>query len=140
MARPQKLTDEQRALNKRLHAYKSNKLRPYSTLDLQSRLWYAAKARAKKRGLEFNLEKEDIILNEYCPILKIKLTHSSRRGSSRTNVATLDRIDPTKGYIKGNVEVISHLANTMKSNATPSELVVFATTILERYNDSNVGC
>jgi hypothetical protein len=35
---------------------------------------------------------------------------------------TLDRIDNAKGYVKGNVCVISKKANTMKNNATPEEV------------------
>jgi hypothetical protein len=34
----------------------------------------------------------------------------------------LDRIDPTKGYVKGNVWIVSHRANTLKGNTTHDEL------------------
>jgi len=44
---------------------------------------------------------------------------------------TLDRIDPNKGYVKGNIQVLSHLANMMKSNATAEELHLFADWIKE---------
>lgn len=47
-------------------------------------------------------------------------------------------IDPTKGYIKGNVEVMSSLANTMKSKATPEQLLHFAQEILKRYATNNL--
>jgi hypothetical protein len=77
-----------------------------------------AKVRAKKRGLDFNLVPSDIIIPTHCPILGIPL-FINRGGNSHTpNSPTLDRIDVRKGYVKGNVAVISMRANTIKSDAT----------------------
>lgn len=86
-----------------------------------------ARARAKKKGIEFNIELEDIIIPEFCPYLGVKF--SMERCRTPANRPSLDRIDPTKGYIKGNVRVISQRANTMKSNATNDELIFFAENI-----------
>jgi hypothetical protein len=84
-----------------------------------SRLLSSAKTRAKKRGLEFNLELEDIVIPEYCPILGLKLKQG---GFNSPNSPSLDRVDNSKGYIKGNVKVISHRANSIKRDATLEEL------------------
>ena len=35
---------------------------------------------------------------------------------------SLDRIDSSKGYVKDNIWVISHKANSIKNNATLTEL------------------
>jgi len=78
------------------------------------------KSRSKKLGIEFNLDKEDIQIPEYCPILGIKLEIGKENCWS--NSPTLDRINPNKGYVKGNIHVISHKANTIKSDASLSEL------------------
>lgn len=86
-----------------------------------------SKARASKKGLEFNLTIEDIVIPEVCPYLKIPIN------TDRMYSPSLDRIDNNKGYIKGNVEVISWKANIMKSNASPEELVEFAKAILEKF-------
>ena len=43
-------------------------------------------------------------------------------GKSTDNSPTLDRIDNTNGYIKGNVQWLSRKANQMKSNATLKEI------------------
>ena len=84
------------------------------------RLWSAAKLRAKQQGLDFNIEVSDIIIPDVCPILKQPLIRKTRHPPS------LDRIDPSKGYIKGNVWVISRKANVMKNDATINELKEFA--------------
>lgn len=79
-----------------------------------SRLYYEAKKRAKERNFEFTITKEDIVLPDVCPILGVKL-ESHDRVFGR-NSYTLDRIDSTRGYVKGNVRVISWQANYIKSN------------------------
>ncbi len=79
----------------------------------------SAKARAKKYDIPFDLELENVVIPEYCPVLNIKL----KRGNRKTlpNSPTLDRIVPKLGYIKNNVCVISFRANTLKSNGTIEE-------------------
>jgi hypothetical protein len=96
-------------------------------------IWYRAKSNAKDRRYEFNLEISDIIIPEVCPYLGIKILTDV---NSRTtpNYYSIDRINSSKGYVKGNVQVISLLANTMKNNATTQELITFAQNILKMYN------
>jgi hypothetical protein len=79
-----------------------------------------AKIRAKKHGVPINIELSDIVIPEFCPILGLKLEH----GTQETHDAspTLDRIIPSQGYVKGNVVVISHRANRIKSDASLVEL------------------
>ena len=61
-----------------------------------------------------------------CPVLGIELAwDQSGRMDNHINSPTLDRIDPTKGYIRGNVMMMSKLANQMKSNSTPEQLNQF---------------
>lgn len=79
-----------------------------------------AKQRAKLKSFDFNLELNDIIIPEVCPVLGIKLIASNQTKSD--NSPSLDRIDNSKGYVKGNVKVISWRANHIKTDATLSEL------------------
>lgn len=129
-------TDEEKLKTKnRVKAYQKQwaKEHPWSSKDLISRLLWNAKKRAMKGGFEFSITKDDITIPEFCPYIDCKLESSQPRGSSRRFVASLDRIDPTKGYTKDNIEVISHIANTMKNNATKEQLLSFANEIIRRY-------
>lgn len=76
--------------------------------------------RAKRKGLEFTIEREDISIPSHCPILGIPLY--STPGRKTDNTPSIDRIDNTRGYVKGNIHVISERANRFKNNATIDEL------------------
>lgn len=86
----------------------------------ESVLYTNAKNRAKRKGVEFNIDINDIIVPEFCPILGLKLIHGVGRWIDEC--PSLDRIDSTKGYIKDNIHVISYRANMLKNNATIEEL------------------
>jgi hypothetical protein len=91
-------------------------------IDEVSAMWSRAKYRAKQKGLDFTIEQKDITIPDVCPLLGIPLVCHRGKGSQKGNSPSLDRIDPTKGYIKGNVWVISNRANTLKNDATLQEL------------------
>lgn len=91
-------------------------------------LWQQAKVRAKKFNVEFNIDIDDIIIPEYCPLLHVKLEHGTNK--VKANSPSIDRIDNSKGYIKGNVAVICYRANTMKNNASFLELETFCRNML----------
>jgi hypothetical protein len=95
-----------------------------------------AKHRAKKKGLDFNITKGDFKVPPFCPILGIPLEfHFDGSNGGKPNSPSLDRIDNSKGYVKGNVQVISLLANTMKSYASKEQLLTFAKWILLEYSE-----
>lgn len=83
------------------------------------------KSSSKIRNLEFNLEYTDLDLPETCPILRIPLKYKGEGKSQEYNYATVDRIDNSKGYIKGNVIIVSRLANAMKNEANFEQLETF---------------
>lgn len=55
-----------------------------------------------------------------CPALGIKMKWNSSPHTG--NSPSLDRIDPSKGYVRGNLAWISERANTMKHDGTLEEL------------------
>jgi len=80
------------------------------------------KKRAKIKWTEFTLEPEDIPeIPEYCPVLWIKI-EASKIAWPIDSSPSLDRINPLKWYIKGNVRIISNRANRIKSDSTIDEI------------------
>lgn len=79
-----------------------------------------ARARARERGIECNIKIIDIWpINEYCPILGLRFEWDNKRAED--NSPSLDRVDNDKGYVSGNVMMISYRANRLKSNGTVDE-------------------
>lgn len=98
-----------------------------------------AKQRAKSQGIPFNLTIDDIIIPEKCPLLGTTLTRGDhKRWENPENTISLDKIIPEKGYVKGNVRVISALANLMKNNATIEQLVNFSKNIISYINGEDI--
>lgn len=92
-----------------------------------------AKARAIKYNIECNIDLDDIEIPKLCPVLHIPLICHSGSSGGKPDSPSLDRIDNTKGYIKGNVIVLSHLANMMKSSASTENLIDFAKWVFNTY-------
>lgn len=80
----------------------------------------AKKANSLRVGKEFSVEFGDIDFPTHCPILGIELNYFNEEGYLDDS-PSFDRIDPLKGYIKGNVAIISMRANRIKNNGTAEE-------------------
>ena len=94
--------------------------RRYEEKDPVRFLLHSSKYNAKAKGLEWNLSREDIVIPSVCPVFQVPFEKGTWYAMS------VDRIDPSKGYIPGNIQIISRLANSMKQNATSSQLKLFA--------------
>lgn len=95
----------------------------------ESKMLHRAKARSKKSGIPFSITIKDIVIPETCPILEIPLVCHRGQPGGRPNSPALDRIENDKGYIPGNVRVISNLANVMKSSADKQTISLFCKNI-----------
>ena len=94
------------------------------------------KQRVRLLKIPFNLTLEDIIIPEYCPILNVKLQRGTKKDYRYS--PTVDRLDNNKGYIKGNIRIISKQAKKMKNNPTKEELIQFSKNIMTYLNDDIV--
>ena len=80
----------------------------------ESKMVARAKVRAKAQGIPFDIDVTDINIPDVCPVLGIKLKiHTGKSGAFKDS-PSLDKIIPELGYVKGNVQVMSQLANQMR--------------------------
>ena len=91
-------------------------------------LLHRARRGADRRGLEFSITAVDLLpLPSHCPVFGLELDYvggagRDPRAADKRARASVDRKDSRYGYVPGNVLVVSWRANTLKSDATPTEL------------------
>lgn len=107
------------------------------SVSLEAWIYRSAKARANKRGIEFSITIEDIVIPERCPAFGIKIDRTwggvEQNNQARGNKPSLDRIDSSKGYIKGNVVILSYRANIVKQNGSAIQHRIIAEYIRAEY-------
>lgn len=106
-----------------------------------------AKTRAKERNLEYNIDAEYLksIWTDLCPVLGFPIkaavyesgTSRAHKSRPQDQSPALDRIDSTKGYVRGNVAVISYRANMIKNCGTAKEHRLIAD-FIDRSIDQNI--
>ena len=87
--------------------------------------WIVRSKGGKKAKLRKGLSIADYkkLIVTHCPLLGIELSYDKyTNNSAPDNYASLDKIDPNKGYVVGNVQIVSFRANTLKNSATLDEL------------------
>ena len=92
--------------------------------DPRIQLLNAARYRAGQQDVPFDLTLKDIIVPELCHVFGVPLVRGI--GKVWDYSPTLDKIVPALGYVVGNIVVVSHLANRIKSDATPEQLTLVA--------------
>lgn len=92
--------------------------------DPRPKMLSSAKQRAKAKGLWFTITVKDILIPSICPLLEIPIIMGNDKIID--NSPTLDRIVNKLGYVKGNIIVISHLANRCKQSLNSTELFKLA--------------
>lgn len=87
--------------------------------DLPFLLLQGVKRRCRSFGWKCGIDKGDLQIPPTCPVLGIPLWAGTNVHTD--NSPTVDRFDPAKGYIKGNVRVISYRANRLKCDGAIDE-------------------
>ena len=85
-----------------------------------------AKIRSKQDGRIFDVSTEYLKSifpkDSRCPVLGVKFDMSYKKGGVRKYSPTVDKIIPEKGYVEGNLIIVSHIVNRLKSDANYEEM------------------
>jgi len=91
----------------------------------ENQMLHSARGRAKEAGVECTITAADIVIPTQCPWLGIPLGKRTD-GKKHDGSPSLDRIIPEIGYVRGNVIVVSMLANRIKNSGTPEQVAAVA--------------
>lgn len=120
---------------------RSGKLATHVAKDLVQwklrKLVHDSRSRAKKAGIDHNLDLNYLleILPECCPYLGAQFHWEANFNCGHRKPhpfsPSIDRIDSSKGYVKGNVAIVSHRANAIKNDASEVELIAMGRRIAQ---------
>ncbi len=103
-----------------------------SELSKQQRAKFRAKrVGARNRNIDFSLQFGDLEWPTHCPILGIEIDYFAE--TRQENSCSFDRIDPSRGYVPGNVRVCSWRANRIKNDGTAEEHLLIAGYMKENF-------
>jgi hypothetical protein len=128
---PNKLKKFKEVNANRIKKYCGCRLDKYSPFKYHAN---KARSRSKIKGYQTDLTKEYLKevwdnQNGICPYTGIKMeisrTSQDEDIKKTPTKASLDRIDPNIGYIKGNVEFVCYCINVMKNDFTKDQMINF---------------
>jgi len=95
------------------------------------------RARAKRKGIPCDIDTTFIYdllkqQNGLCAVTKIPLSSSkTNNGVSNPNTVSIDRIDPSLGYVKTNVRLVTYMYNSCKGPWTDRDVLTMCKQILK---------
>jgi hypothetical protein len=111
-------------------AYRKNPARP---------IWQQIVRRSREQGIPCDLALDDVRLmlqrTKVCPVFGIPLVHNFGGKGFAPDSPSIDRIHPRRGYVRGNVAVISYRANRLKGDATCAELQAVLDWMIQAHTD-----
>ncbi len=125
--------------NKELYKYAGNKKDNLSPFR-----WYIRVSSYRDKQMDLTPEYlKEIFLKQggkciYSGVTLSLWDHKIKGGNNKIYTASLDRIDSSVGYIKGNVQFISMAANLFKHTMSHEETIEFCTIIANNFKDKDI--
>jgi len=136
-AQKQRWNQQDRVKQSKRESYQSNRETILAKLKQQrtgkegylKTMLRSAKSRAKENSLEFNIDLQYLqsIATDHCPVDGLPFDWDRQLEVDKflpLATPSLDRIDSSKGYVKGNVKIIGWKWNAKKSNMNLDDLLL----------------
>jgi len=97
---------------------------------IRSRLICGARERSRRKKLEFNLDYEWLdnhLKSNKCPITHMEFNYEP----NSPQMPSVDRIDPSKGYIKDNCRIVCIIYNFAKNMWTDKDVMILAESLVQ---------
>jgi hypothetical protein len=131
-----KLKNEKSSYCKQCHVVNAQR---WAEQNPERVLLKSAKLRATAQSVPFNISVIDISIPETCPICDTVLESGIGKGQYYPHAPSLDKIEPAKGYVKGNVWVICKKCNIKKHDMTVDSMREFANRIEYALNQLRIS-
>jgi len=107
-------------------------------------MFHSAKSRAKSNNLDFDLDLEYLasIATDHCPVDGLPFDWDRKLREDNTlslAVPSLDRVDSSQGYVKGNVRIINNRWNSKKGNMSLDDLLLLVNYVRSATKPENSG-
>ena len=103
-----------------------------------SHLVRKAEERSVNKNLPFELTPEYIFSiwpeDDSCWMAKAKFFSDPAYKRQSPTTPTIDRLIPSEGYVEGNIQIVSWVANGIMGAGSPEQLVTIAHSLLEVYD------
>lgn len=108
--------------------------------EINGRYWQSIKHGAERRRLEFSITIEEIWQlyiqqNKQCALSGVPICFKQIGDNPNVQTASLDRIDSSKGYIKGNIQWVHKQVNTFKMDMSTEELLDWCKKIINHHKE-----
>ena len=125
--------EERQKENDRKRAQQALKTEDQRRQDMCNR----CEERANRKKIPFNLTLDHINAiwpkDNQCPALGVLLERGTKHVKRCS--PTIDKLNPALGYVIGNVAIVSHLANAVMQDATPTQVMAVASWFKNQVND-----
>lgn len=118
---------------RRLQRSKARRAEPVAWLEANL---VNLKSRCKRDGTPFDITAEDLSVPTVCPILDVTLVFGG--GVKNPHGPSIDKLDPALGYVRGNVAIISKLANRLKGECVDPAVFRRIADYVETYQSERI--